>query len=676
MPTFTVKLTPGVNTELTPTFNEGAYQTTNLIRWAPSGLPQKLGGWTRYYPFAIGSIVRALHAWEDLSGILHLGIGSVDSLNVLTEGYLQNITPQIRTDNPTVNFSTTSGSTAITITDVGSDATVYDVLVIKTPISVGGIILSGAYPITLVTSADTYQIQAASPATATVTSGGVVPQFAATTGNSTITVTFPNHGQTLGSSFSVTVPTTVGGVTLSGFYTVNSVIDANDFTINASAQAASTQTFFMNGGNAQFDYYITGGPPTVTTGFGIGPFGAGGFGTGSEIPPITGTPITVTDYTLDNWGGYLIACPANGPIFVWQPNSGFINAQMIAQAPVANVGAFVSMPAQILVAYGSSVLGVLDPLLINWCDAGNYTVWTAAVTNQAGSYRLPRGSAIIGGIQGPQYALIWTDLAVWAMSYIGTPYVFSFNELASGCGLIGKFANAVLGTTVYWMSQKGFFALPSGGSVVPVPCTVWDFIFQNLDTANASKIRAAANSQFGEVTWYFPSLSSGGGENDCYVKFTPSLSAWDYGYLGRSAWIDQSVLGPPVGSDPRTQFIYQHETSNDADGAAMLPYLQTGYFALNEGEDISFVDLVMPDMKWGFMGGAQTASVQITFKYADYPTGEVYQNGPFTMSSTGPAFINARFRARLASVEISSFDTGTFWRLGALRIRSAPDGRL
>lgn len=676
MPTATVKLNPGVNTDQTPSLNIAQYQTTQLIRWDPaSGLAQKLGGWDKFYPFPIDSNVTALHAWEDLSAVLHLGVGATASLDVITNGALQNITPQIITTNPAVNFSTTSGSPIVTIVDTGSNVTLYDVIILETPVSIGGIVLMGPYAITDVVSANSYEITAASNATSSVPNGGAVPELTTVNGDSSVTVVLDNHGYSVGSTFPITLATTIGGLTLFGFYTVNSVTDANTFIINAANQANASTTAFMNGGNANIVYYITPGPSALGTGYGDGGYGDGGYGDGVPPPPFTGTPITAFDYTLDNFGGTLIACPDNGPIFAWTPESGLFNAQMIANAPTINTGIFISTSAEIIIAYGSSVLGVQDPLLINWCSAGNYNNWTATTGNLAGSFRLPTGSRIVGGLQGPMYDVIFTDLDVRSMNFIGAPNAYSFNVLASGCGLIAKFAAAVLGTTVFWMSQKQFFALPAGGSVTPLPCTVWDWVFQQLDTDNVASIRAAPNSQFGEITWYFP-VKGGNGQNTNYVKFTPQFDAWDYGLLGRCAWIDQSGLGSPIGSAPGTNYIYQHEVGNDADGVAMEPSFSTGYWALADGEDMIFCDLVQPDIRFGMMGQAQNATVNISFSYAAYAQATVYTTPTYTMQSGNPNFINPRFRGRLAAMNISSSDMGTWWRMGGPRIRTAPDGKL
>jgi hypothetical protein len=296
------------------------------------------------------------------------------------------------------------------------------------------------------------------------------------------------------------------------------------------------------------------------------------------------------------------------------------------------------------------------------------------VTNQAGSYRIPKGSRIVTAAQGPQQGLILTDIDAWSMQYIGTPYVYSFNEIGTGCGGISRKCLAFVNGIAYWMGPSQFYTLSSSG-VQPIPCPVWDVIFQNLDQSNVQKIRVAVNSRFGEIQWFYPSVSGGTGEVDSYIKFNYYLGLWDYGTLGRSAWIDQSVLGPPIGADPASLYIYQHETSNDADGAAMRPFIQTGYYAVSEGDAKAFVDWIWPDFKWGQFSQAQTAAVQITFLVADYPGDTPQMYGPYTVTQATEYFYT-RFRARLMAVKISSSDLGSFWRIGNVRYRFSEDGRI
>jgi len=667
-----LKLIPGVRADFTPTLNQAGISSCNLIRFKDQ-LPQKLGGWSKFYPFSLAGIPRDMHGWADLNATNHLAVGTTTQLVIITNGSLQDITPQTLLSNSTPNFSTVINTPTVTIVDPGiNNVTTFDAVFFNTPVAVGGLVLQGLFPIVQVTGATSYQITAAANATSTVNNGGSVPTFTTSTGSPTVLVGLTNHGQSVGDTFDFPISTTIGGITINGIYPISAVPDANDFDVTGNVQATSSTTVSMNAGKAQLLYYISLGPTAVGTGYGLGGYGLGGYGTGVVPSSQTGTPITTTDWTLDNWGQDLLANPKGGGIYYWQPNAGFQTGQLIATGPVFNNGIFVAMPEQILVAYGSTSIGQQqDPLTVRWSDSQDFTQWAVTDQTQAGSFRLPTGSLIVGGLQGPQQALLWTDIDVYAMQYLGPPFVFGFNKLSSGCGLIGPHARAEMRGNVYWMSMGSFFVL-SGNGVQEIPCSVWDVVFQNLNTANQLKCVAAPNSQFDEMSFFYPSLASTG-ECDSYVKINVNDGSWDYGTLSRCAWIDQSVLGQPIGATP-SGIIYQHETSNDADGQPLVSTFTTGYFVLTEGQDLMFCDWLFPDMKWGFFDGPQTASIQITINVVDYPNDAPVVFGPFTMTNA-IEYINLRLRGRQISLTFTSSDLGSFWRLGQIRIRTAKAGR-
>jgi hypothetical protein len=696
MPHAAFKLIPGVDENKTPALNEAAISYSQFIRFifdrTLGGLVQKLGGWTQFYTNPIGSIVRCLWAWEDTNSNSYLAVGaegnSGGSLQVITSGIATDITPQKTTVNVAVSVSTVSGSNEVTITDTGRNVSSYDVVDIQTQISVGGLVLFGQYQCyNPGGGANTYKIYAIDAvgdpalATSTVTNGGAVAQFGTTSGSNVVSVTLNNHGYVAGDTFPVLIASTVGGITFYGNYIVTSITSGNVFTIAGTTIASSTTTGYMNSGNAHYVYYRGVGALPTGTGWGIGGYGRGGYGTGTA-PTITGgTPISAIDWTLDNWGEILIACPLNGPIYEWSPTSGSPRASVIPEAPPVNQGMFVAMPQRQIIAYGSTFTGIVDPLLIRWCDVENYNSWIGSLTNQAGSYRIPKGSRIVQGIQAGQQGLIWTDLGIWAMQYAGPPYVYQFNELGTGCGLIGRKAAGSMGGAVYWMGQSQFYKL-SGNGVEPIRCPIWDVIFQDLDTTNLEKIRFAANSRFGEVSWFYPTKSNGG-EINAYVKYNVYLDQWDYGELSRTAWINESVLGPPIGAGVLPggtgNFIIQHETSKDAVNSSnqpipMVSSFQTGYFVINEADNKMFIDQVWPDMKWGYFAGTQGANIQLTFYVTDYPGETPLVYGPYTLTQA-TKFITPRFRGRLVSIKVESSDIGSFWRLGNMRYRFQPDGR-
>lgn len=706
-------LLPGVNTTETPALNTAGVSQSQLIRYQPDpntgGVIQKIGGWQKFFPTAMVATVRALWAWEDTEGNAHLAFGTQSrtsgpnagqaQLGVITSGTLQDITPTQATDNIAPSLQTTADS-AIVIVNDGTIGTItpYDTVYIPIQIAVGGIVLFGLYQCDPdgVVAPGQYDILAMDtlgrpqPALTSAT-GGVLPSIQTTSGQLAATVTLPNNGYSSGSTFPILVPTTIGGIVWSGNYVVQTVADVNNFTILGNAPALSSASSQINGGLAQFIYSFGQGAIPSGTGYGIGGYGLGGYGSGSSITPATGTAIGAQSWTLDNYGEILVAVanqapamPAFQPIYVWDPVSGVPTAQVIPQAPPVNAGAFVAMPQRQIIAWGSTVTGVQDPLLIRWCDVNDFTDWIGTVINQAGQYRLTRGSRIVGAIQGPQQGIVWTDVDVWSMQYIGQPFVYSFNEIGTGCGLIAQKAAASYNGIVYWMGPNQFFTL-SGGGVLPLPCPVWDVVFQQLDQNRLELIRTAVNSRFGEVSWFFPTIGSA--DASTYVKYNAFLQQWDYGSLTRTAWADQSVIGPPIGAGTDTntgiEYLYQHDGVNpgtglpttDDDIYPMLPSFQTGYAAMSEADVKTFVDQFWPDMKWNFFGDtASSASVQLTFYFTDYPNQAPQSVGPYTITSS-TQFISPRFRGRLVSINVSSSDAGSFWRIGRPRYRAVADGK-
>ncbi len=687
MPHASIKLVPGVNTQETPTLNEtSGIQFSSLIRFFYDvngiALVQKLGGWAAFFTAHLPGYVAALWAWQDLDIVAHLAIAteSVGSsaptaqLSVLTGSTQQIITPTYTLSAPPLVVQTPGGVATVQVNDpnfqgilfgafFGAGGEYYSVD-IQTQIAIGSVVLFGQYPITTAFGGEYFFTPVdilGNPVIPIASSAPVLPTFTTTLLSAIVTVELPGYSYALGTTFPILIETVVGGIALYGNYIINSLIDSSHFTITAATPATSAVTVTLNNGLPVYVY--------------------SNLGNGGTPPPANF--ITAQDWTLDNFGQDLIACAVQQqgqtsnyqPIYQWTPGTPF--ATVIAQAPTVNDGILVAMPQRQIMAWGSTETGIQDPLLISWCDVSNFNSWIPLVTNQAGNYRIPKGSRIVGGLQGPQQTLFWTDVDVWVAQYIGPPYVYSFNEVGSGCGLIARHAAAAANGVIYWMGPSQFFTLSANG-VQPLPCPVWDVVFQNLDGNFAFNIRVAVNSRFNEITWFFTSLSGETTYNDSYVKYNFLLNVWDYaiGAMGRTAWIDQSIFGPPIGADPVSKLLMQHDSPgvNDANGAAMVSNFRTGNFAIAEGDFNSFVDLVWPDMKWGTYGAAQTANVQITFYVSQYPGDTPVAYGPYTVTQATQYF-NTRFRGRLMSVEIGSSDVGSFWRIGNIRYRYAPDGK-
>ncbi len=697
MPFGDLRVRPGVNTLQTPTLNQAGISDSNLIRFQ-QGLVQKLGGWARKMSTNMGSVVKSLQPWMDLKNIIRIGVGTTDALKFGSGAAVVDITPQLNELTPVINFSTTQGSRTVTIVDTALAGAVlsagFDAVFVATDISVGGIIVSGIYQIDTSTVANTYTITLRGiPASTTVAAGGAKATYTTVAGVRSVSVTLADHGLVAGSHYDIYEPTIVGGITLSGVYEVYSVTNSGLFTIYAeTATSADTKSEgypTIASGNAKFYYYIGAGtvPPMRTGGHLLNAVAIGqnalgeGFADTVTGGGLIGKPISPVDWTMAAWGETLIACPRGFPIFIWNASIQTNTAYAIGSGPAFVNGIFIAMPQQMLVAWGCSVglfgnhpASQIDPLMVRWSDVGNYFSWSPRSTNQAGSFRLPTGSEIRGGIQGPNQAIIWTDVDVYTMQYLGPPLIFGFSKIADGCGLIGPHAACSIQNTIYYMGENAFYMVSSTGSVRSIPCSLFDTVFQDLDDNNRRKCVAGANTLFDEVFFFYPSISGGTGECDKYVKFNVGEFTWDNGELGRSAWIDQSIYGNPMGADPATYLLQEHDVGKDADGEAMVSFYETGYTPVGDGETFVYVDHLIPDMKWATLNSSTPATLEVTLKSQKWSNDPGHMTETLTMTST-TEYLAPRIRGRQVSVRMQSSDMGTWWRNGLSRYRWGPDGR-
>jgi hypothetical protein len=243
--------------------------------------------------------------------------------------------------------------------------------------------------------------------------------------------------------------------------------------------------------------------------------------------------------------------------------------------------------------------------------------------------------------------------------------------------LLGPHAVAAMHGIIYFMSTTNFYRIGAGGSAAqPIPSTVWDEVYSDIDTTNQHKATVGTDALFNEVFFFYPSVIDGTGECSRYAKFNILEGVWDLGTLPRSAWIDVSVLHNPIGADPSTTLLQAHESGMNADNVAMNSWFETGYFAIGEGEDFAFVDQVHPDAKWRspIASGSSTATITLTLSTQRYPNEGIHMTDALTMTST-TAYLPTRLRGRQMKFRWESSDLGSFWRMGMIRYRVAVDGR-
>jgi hypothetical protein len=402
-----------------------------------------------------------------------------------------------------------------------------------------------------------------------------------------------------------------------------------------------------------------------------------GFGEESATAADTGANIRL--WTQDNWGEDLVFNVYDGTPYYWDKTLGlgnrattFASQTGASDAPTITRRIMVSGADRHIIAFGCNPQSetAQDLLMIRWSDQENAVNWTPAVTNSAGFMRISSGSEIVAAQKTRQEILIWTDVNLHAMRFIGGEYTFGISLLASNTSLIGPNAVVTVGDRVYWMDRENFYAYT--GRIEVLPCTVLRYVFDDINLEQSHKCFAASNKMFDEVLWFYP--SSGSDEIDRYVKYCTTEGTWDIGSLARTAWVDYGIHNNPRASGVAsgTQYVYVHESGDDDDGSAMTSYVESGDFDLGDGEQFMFLNRLIPDID--ITSSDAEASVNYILKTRNYPGDSLTTNSTNAIkSTTQQAFL--RGRSRQAVLRIESDTTDITWTLGDLRLEIRPDGR-
>lgn len=631
MPLQKLQFRPGVNREGTSLANEGGWYDCDKIRFR-SGYPEKIGGWAALSYNTFLGVCRSLWNWVTLKQFNLMGVGTNLKFYIEDGGQYYDITPIQETNGNTAGPGINLST--ITLTASGTVLTVSD---------------SGA---------NSLQVNDF------VTIAGADP---------------------------------IGGVNVNGEYQIVTVTTGTTYTVTLATPATGTAS------NAAITiaYQINTGLPvfTIGTGWGSGPWSRGTWGSGFT----TGIGLQLRLWSQSNFGERLLFSPRGGALYLWDPGSGATPAYGTRGTVVSGTDVpskinqiMVSDSSRIVIAFGCNDYGAYDstpqdPLLIRWSEQESYTGWTPAATNQAGSYRLSHGSEIIGAMQTRQEIVVWTDSAIYSMQYLGPPFVYGFTLLSDNISLASPNAMATAAGVVYWMGVDKFYVY--SGRVETLPCSVRQFIFNDINRDQEAQFNAGTNEGYSEVWWNYCSKNST--VIDRYVIFNYLDRVWYYGTLDRTAWLDSPLRQFPMAATSGNIIVY-HEAAVD-DGSTNPPspinaYIQSSDFDIEDGHNYGFVWRIIPDIT--FDGSDTTGAttdkpfVQFTVRPKQNPgSGYGTALAPTVTSVQSYAgqttynvqqfteIIYSRVRGRQMAFKVESNSVGTQWQLGVPRIDVRPDGR-
>jgi hypothetical protein len=618
MPLTKLQIAPGIDKQNTEYGAEGRWVDGDNIRFR-YGQPEKIGGWEKVTSDALLGATRAILTYSDLKGVNYAVYGTNKKLYAYSENVYADITPTRATGTGNITqFETTNGSTSVIVTDSSHGALIGDFVTIAS--------VSGA----------------------------------------------------------------VGGISaanLQGEFEIQTVPTGNTYTIIAGAAASSDAT----GATANATYQINTGLPTSIYGYGwgAGTWNASTWDTSREgLTGADGVLLQSGKWSLDNWGEDVLAQQFNGSLYYWDTSSG-LSSNLAARTNVSNAPTksrfmLVSGDDRHVICFGTETTigtsSTQDNMFIRFSDQEDPATWTPTATNTAGSQRLTDGNQINAAVRSRGVILIYTDTALYQMQFIGPPFTFGFRQLGTNCGAVGINAAVDVNGIAYWMGNDSFFLFD--GAVKKIPCSVQDYVFDDINNNALGDVFCAVNSDFNEVIWFYPSKNST--QIDRNVTYNYAEKIWYIGTLARSSWADRGVYSNPYAAEFEASdttatistingvkegrtFVYLHEEGVNDDGAAMNCHVESGDIDVGDGDQFLSVSRFIPDFK------NQVGEVDITVKSRPYPSASQRTHGPFTVT-TSTTKKDTRIRGRQLALRVSSDAVDDKWRYGTIRFDGKPDG--
>jgi len=627
VPLTKLQFKPGIVRETTSYANEGGWFDCDKIRFR-FGTPEKIGGWKKFSGGTYLGTARNIKPFVALDGTTFNGVGTHLKYYVEAGGGYNDITPiRATTAAGDVTFSATNGSSELTVADNSHGAIENDFVTFSGAVTLGGNInadvLNQEYQITEIVTDNSYKIVAKD------TSGVTVTANSSDTGN--------------------------GGSSVVGTYQINTGLDTT----------------------------------VAGTGWGAGTWSRGTWSSGASLLAVGAT---LRLWSSDNFGEDLIINARDAGIYYWDKSVKYVSPVGRAVALSDLAGADATTPTiakQVLVsdrdrhiiAFGcdpENAIGTQDPLLIRFSDQENPTTWQSLATNTAGDLRIGSGSEIITAVETRQQILVFTDVSLHSMQFLGPPFTFGINLISENITIMSPNSAKAMDDMVFWMGMQDFYVYT--GQVQKLPCTVRDYVFEDFNDTQAEKVFAALNSSFDEIWWFYPSADSD--EVDRYVVYNHQQQIWFYGSMSRTAWVDRGINEYPIVA-ATDGYLYLHEFGlNDGQNdTAINAYIESSQIDIGDGEQFSFIRRMLPDVT--FVGStAENPAVNFILKTRNAP-GAAYSTtstSGVTRSATIPVEqftdqVHVRLRGRSLALKLESDAVDVQWRLGAPRVDIRQDGR-
>lgn len=264
-------------------------------------------------------------------------------------------------------------------------------------------------------------------------------------------------------------------------------------------------------------------------------FSVSGVGALTDVSKTGGyTPNAYGDrFRFTQFGNAIIGTNFSDPMQVFTLGTSTVFADLAATAPICR---YITVVRDFVVTAFTNESSVLYPSRVRWSGINDETEWTADQVTQADYQDIPDGGQIMG-IRGGEVGIILLEKGITRMSYIGTPFIFQFDNISRGKGCIAAGSIAQVQGITFFLSDDGFYSC-DGQNVVGIGSERVDrWFFANADENQFNIMSAAVDPVRKLIIWNFRTTFG----NRQLIIYNFNTKKWTYGDAGADYISDAST---------------------------------------------------------------------------------------------------------------------------------------
>ena len=238
-------------------------------------------------------------------------------------------------------------------------------------------------------------------------------------------------------------------------------------------------------------------------------------------------------FRFTQFGNVIIGTNNSDPVQAYTLGTSTLFADLAAAAPVCK---YLTVVRDFVVAAFTTETSVVYPSRVRWSDLNDETNWTSGSTSQADYQDIPDGGQIVG-IRGGEFGLVFMEKAIHRMTYVGTPFIFQFDNISRGKGCIAAGSIAQVQGVSFFLSDDGFY-MCDGQNVTPIGAEKVDrYFFQDADENAFDSMSSAVDPVRKLVIWNYKNTFA----QRKLIIYNFKTQKWTYGDAGADYISDAST---------------------------------------------------------------------------------------------------------------------------------------